>query len=138
IERLLEYKDALNSSGEATHESGEVTTIRLTDCAAEECEEQLDFENLQITTAEGNIVIEDANTKIAKGERVLLTGPSGSGKSTLFRAIAGLWPWGAGRIVVPGRRGLMFMPQGPYLPRGAPRGAPSHPASRQRVRTESR
>src|SRR5258708_4171107 len=123
VERLLEFEDALNSSGEATHESGEVTTIVLTDCAAEECEEQLDFENLQITTAEGNIVIEDANTKIAKGERVLLTGPSGSGKSTLFRAIAGLWPWGAGRIVIPERRSMMFMPQRPYLPLGPLRAA---------------
>src|SRR5438270_1573142 len=137
VERLLEFEDALNSSGEATHESGEVTTIILTDCAAEECEEQLDFENLQITTAEGNIVIEDANTKIAKGERVLLTGPSGSGKSTLFRAIAGLWPWGAGRIIVPERRCMMFMPQRPYLPLGPLRGALTYPASRRRFPTDA-
>ena len=33
--------------------------------------------------------------------RVLVTGPSGSGKSTLFRAIAGIWPFGSGRVVVP-------------------------------------
>ena len=31
---------------------------------------------------------------------VLITGPSGSGKSTLLRAIAGLWPFGRGRIRV--------------------------------------
>ncbi|TMK24448.1 MAG: ABC transporter ATP-binding protein/permease, partial [Alphaproteobacteria bacterium] len=116
VERLLEFEDALNSSGEATHESGEVTTIVLSDCAAEGREEELDFENLQLTTIEGNIVIDDANSRIAKGERVLLMGPSGSGKSTLFRAIAGLWPWGAGRIIVPERRCMMFMPQRPYLP----------------------
>src|SRR5437773_629779 len=137
VERLLEFEDALNSSGEATSENGDVTTIVLSDCAAEECEEQLDFENLQITTAEGNIVIEDANTKIAKGERVLLTGPSGSGKSTLFRAIAGLWPWGAGRIIVPERRCMMFMPQRPYLPLGPLRGALTYPASRRRFPTEA-
>jgi len=52
VERLLEFEDALNSSGEATSESGEVTTIILSDCAAEEREEELDFENLQITTSE--------------------------------------------------------------------------------------
>ena len=35
------------------------------------------------------------------GERTLLTGPSGSGKSTLFRAIAGIWPFGEGQVLVP-------------------------------------
>ena len=134
VERLLEFEDALNSSGEATHESGEVTTIVLSDCAAEEREECLDFENLQLTTSEGNIVIEDANSRIAKGERVLLMGPSGSGKSTLFRAIAGLWPWGVGRIVVPERRCMMFMPQRPYLPLGSLRTAMTYPASPRRFR----
>src|SRR5437899_12777673 len=57
VERLLEFEDALNSSGECTSETGEVTTIVLTDCAAEGCEEALNFETLQITTIEGNIVI---------------------------------------------------------------------------------
>src|SRR5438105_3859811 len=137
VERLLEFEDALNSSGEATHESGEVTTIVLSDCAAEGREEELDFENLQLTTIEGNIVIDDANSRIAKGERVLLMGPSGSGKSTLFRAIAGLWPWGAGRIIVPERRCMMFMPQRPYLPLGPLRGALTYPASRRRFPTEA-
>src|SRR5947208_1587295 len=136
VERLLEFEDALNSSGEATHESGEVTTIVLSDCAAEEREECLDFENLQLTTSEGNIVIEDANSRIAKGERVLLMGPSGSGKSTLFRAICGLWPWGAGKIVVPDKARLMFMPQRPYLPLGSLRAALAYPASARRFPTK--
>jgi len=135
VERLLEFEDALNSSGEATSETGEVTTIVLTDCATEGCEEALNFENLQITTIEGNIVIEDADTKIAKGDRVLLTGPSGSGKSTLFRAIAGVWPWGCGKIIVPEPRGMMFMPQRPYLPLGPLRAALTYPASPRKFTT---
>ena len=135
VERLLEFEDALGSTGECTSETGEVTTIVLTDCAAEGRKEELDFENLQITTIEGNIVIEDANTRIAKGERVLLTGPSGSGKSTLFRAIAGLWPWGCGKIIAPERRCMMFMPQRPYLPLGRLRAALTYPASPRKFTT---
>ena len=135
VERLLEFEDALGSTGECTSETGEVTTIVLTDCAAEGRKEELDFENLQITTIEGNIVIEDANTRIAKGERVLLTGPSGSGKSTLFRAIAGLWPWGCGKIIAPERRCMMFMPQRPYLPLGPLRAALTYPASPRKFAT---
>jgi putative ATP-binding cassette transporter len=136
VERLLEFEDALNSSGEATSEAGEVTTIVLSDCAAEGSEEELHFENLQITTSEGNIIIEDTNTRIAKGERVLIVGPSGSGKSTLFRAVCGLWPWGAGKIVVPDKARLMFMPQRPYLPLGSLRAALAYPASARRFPTK--
>ena len=104
-------------------EAGEATTIVLADCATEGGEEGLHFDDLQITHVDGNIVIADANTEIAKGERVLIVGPSGSGKSTLFRAIAGLWPWGAGKIVLPDRSRMMFMPQRPYLPLGTLRAA---------------
>ena len=129
VERLLEFEDALNSSGEATHDTGEVTTIVLSDCTTEGREEALNFEDLQITTIEGNIVIEDANTTIKKGERVLIVGPSGSGKSTLFRAISGLWPWGAGKIVLPDQARMMFMPQRPYLPLGTLRSALTYPVS---------
>jgi len=136
VERLLEFEDALDSSGEATSETGEVTTIVLSDCAAEEREEELHFENLQITTSEGNIIIEDTNTRISKGERVLIVGPSGSGKSTLFRAVCGLWPWGAGKIVVPDKARLMFMPQRPYLPLGSLRAALAYPASPRRFPTK--
>ena len=60
---------------------------------------------------------------------MLIVGPSGSGKSTLFRAIAGLWPWGAGKIVLPDRSQMMFMPQRPYLPLGTLRAAVAYPAS---------
>jgi vitamin B12/bleomycin/antimicrobial peptide transport system ATP-binding/permease protein len=51
------------------------------------------------------------------GNPVLVTGPSGSGKSTLLRAIAGLWPFGRGRIRV-GDGHALFLPQRPYLPLG--------------------
>jgi putative ATP-binding cassette transporter len=48
---------------------------------------------------------------------LLITGPSGAGKSTLLRAIAGLWPFGRGRIRIGDGRAL-FLPQRPYLPLG--------------------
>jgi putative ATP-binding cassette transporter len=67
---------------------------------------------------------------------VLIVGPSGSGKSTLFRAICGLWPWGTGKIVVPDKARLMFMPQRPYLPLGSLRAALAYPASPRRFPTK--
>ncbi len=63
-----------------------------------------------------------------RGERTLLIGPSGSGKSTLFRAIAGIWPFGAGDILSPEGRSVMLLPQRPYLPLGRLRDAVTYPA----------
>src|SRR5262249_12766833 len=42
---------------------------------------------------------------------------SGSGKSTLFRAVAGIWPFGQGRVQRPLAR-CLFLPQRPYIPLG--------------------
>jgi putative ATP-binding cassette transporter len=81
---------------------------------------------------DGRVVIEDADAKIAKGERVLLTGESGTGKSTLVRAIAGLWPWGSGKILVPPDAEIAFLPQRPYIPLGTLRNAITYSTKRKR------
>lgn len=48
-------------------------------------------------------VVQHANLAIDDGEIVAIVGASGSGKSTLLRAIAGLEPLHAGRILMHGR-----------------------------------
>jgi vitamin B12/bleomycin/antimicrobial peptide transport system ATP-binding/permease protein len=72
--------------------------------------------------------VRQADAVIRPGERVLIQGESGTGKSTLFHALAGAWPWGAGRIRVPERGASMFLPQRPYLPLGTLRAALAYPA----------
>jgi putative ATP-binding cassette transporter len=64
----------------------------------------------------------------AHGQNVLIRGRSGSGKSTLFRAIAGIWPYGAGRVERPAGK-CLFLPQRPYIPLGTLRHAVTYPAS---------
>ncbi|HXC30043.1 MAG TPA: ABC transporter ATP-binding protein/permease [Stellaceae bacterium] len=59
---------------------------------------------------------------------VLITGPTGSGKSTLLRAIAGLWPFGRGRIRL-AEGTTLFLPQRPYLPLGTLADALSYPGN---------
>src|SRR3546814_12476527 len=68
--------------------------------------------------SDGRVVIAEATVEIGRGERVLIVGESGAGKSTLFRAVAGLWRWGRGKIRVPEPDSMMLMPQRPYLPHG--------------------
>jgi putative ATP-binding cassette transporter len=58
---------------------------------------------------------------------VFVTGPSGAGKSTLFRALAGIWPYGRGKIRVPRGARVLFLPQKPYIPIAPLRDAVAYP-----------
>jgi vitamin B12/bleomycin/antimicrobial peptide transport system ATP-binding/permease protein len=130
ITRVLEFEQALHTTGEAALESGETANITVTEAQpGSEDAEFLTFDDLQIAHADGSIVIGETTTLIRKGDKVLITGESGSGKSTLFRAIAGLWPWGTGTVQVPPRNDMMFMPQRPYLPLGTLRAGLAYPAA---------
>ncbi len=73
-----------------------------------------------------------ADTRIAPGESVVVVGPSGAGKSTLFRALAGIWPFGAGRVVQP-TESRLFLPQRPYIPLGTLRHAVAYPLAAETV-----
>jgi vitamin B12/bleomycin/antimicrobial peptide transport system ATP-binding/permease protein len=89
--------------------------------------ENIELRDLSIVHRDGRVVIDDADITVAPGERVLLGGESGSGKSTLIRAIAGLWPWGDGHILLPSGAKLAFVPQRPYIPLGTLRDAIAYP-----------
>lgn len=72
---------------------------------------------LTLKIPSGDTLFERQSFQIMSGQTTVITGPSGSGKSTLFRAIAGQWIWGDGRIELPPGK-LEFIPQTPYLPKG--------------------
>ena len=90
--------------------------------------EAVALRDVTVALPSGTPLLRGVDAKLERGERVLVSGPSGSGKSTLFRAIAGLWPFGAGRIERPDTAKCLFLPQKPYLPIGTLRGAVSYPA----------
>lgn len=87
------------------------------------------LESLEVLHRNGVTVIAESNVSIAQGEKVLFSGASGTGKSTLIRALAGLWPWGAGRIRLPEGARIAFVPQKPYIPVGSLRQVLSYPQS---------
>jgi len=88
----------------------------------------IDLKGLTLQLPNGTPLVNADGLRLRKGERTLMTGPSGSGKSTLFRAIAGIWPFGAGSITVPAGATLIMLPQRPYFPTGSLRGAVEYPA----------
>ena len=74
-----------------------------------------------------DLLVKPFDMTLARGERVLVNGPSGCGKSTLVRAVAGIWPYGSGRIEVPDDARVLFLPQRSYLPSGTLADALSYP-----------
>jgi putative ATP-binding cassette transporter len=91
-------------------------------------ESVLRIENVDLRLPNGVPLISAASAKIAAGEQTLISGKSGSGKSTLIRAIAGIWPYGTGRILIPQLARMLFLPQRPYVPIGSLRNAVTFPA----------
>ncbi|MGH6727034.1 MAG: ABC transporter ATP-binding protein/permease, partial [Pseudolabrys sp.] len=86
------------------------------------------FKDLAVQLPNGVPLVNASDLSIRAGERVLVSGPSGSGKSTLFRALAGVWPFGAGTITVPKGAKLMMLPQRPYFPIAPLAAAVAYPA----------
>jgi len=83
--------------------------------------------NLELDLPDGARLISGIDADIRQGERWLVTGRTGTGKSTLLRAIAGIWPFGRGRIETPLGARVLFVPQKPYLPIGTLRAALGYP-----------
>jgi vitamin B12/bleomycin/antimicrobial peptide transport system ATP-binding/permease protein len=95
----------------------------------------VDIADLALELPDGKPLVNAKGFTIRGGERVLVTGPSGSGKSTLFRAIAGIWPFGKGKIAVPANATLMMLPQRPYFPVGSLKGAIAYPSDEDKFGT---
>jgi putative ATP-binding cassette transporter len=108
---------------ERSEESEDVGRIERSETG----EAALRLRDLSVTLDDGTEVVKDAEVDIAPGERVLVAGESGTGKSTLVRAIAGLWPWGEGKVEVARDAKLLLMPQRAYVPVGTLRRAATYP-----------
>lgn len=78
----------------------------------------LAMEEGEIDLPSGMPLLTGISLSVQEGERVIIKGPSGAGKSTLLRLLAGLWPYGKGRLTLPEREDMLFVPQRLYMPMG--------------------
>jgi vitamin B12/bleomycin/antimicrobial peptide transport system ATP-binding/permease protein len=116
VERLITFHRAIvaaRAAAEQGFERGESAdgTLRLSD--------------VTVALPNGAPLFQHADLVLQPGHSVVVTGRSGGGKSTLFRAFAGIWPFGHGRVDVP--RNAFFLPQRPYIPLGTLRHVVAYP-----------
>lgn len=120
-ERVLELHNAV-SEAEAQDESGSATQRIVVVTGDKPC---LCFHDVTLAEPDQRILAAGLSLNIQKGERVLLTGDQHAA-AILCKVVAGVWPWGRGRIEVPAEP-LALLPQRPYMPPGSLRHALLYP-----------
>jgi putative ATP-binding cassette transporter len=85
---------------------------------------QFAWEALSLQTRrDGTALLRSLSLAVPAGTHVLVTGPNEGARTALFRATAGLWRAGAGRILRLPPAAILFIPERPYLPPGTLREA---------------
>ncbi|MCC6775185.1 MAG: ABC transporter ATP-binding protein/permease [Hyphomicrobiales bacterium] len=122
IERLDGFNDAVEKARDAARADAAIEIEAVAGTSA------IVIDDLLVRLPNGTPLTAADDIAVEVGERVLLTGPSGAGKSTLFRAMAGIWPFGVGRVTIPKGARVTALPQRPYFPIGTLAAAVSYPA----------
>ena len=97
----------------------------------------LSIDHLEIASPAGCIRLEETHVDVRAGERVLIVGESSYAKTLVFRALAGLWPWGSGRVILPKGEETLYLPRAPYLPPGTLREVLAYPLSNDRFKASA-
>ncbi len=121
VDRLTSFEQTFERARAARREALQTT--------ADAAGPNVEAHGLELKLPDGRTVVALADLALVPQEPTLFVGPSGSGKSTLFRAIAGIWPFGAGEIRQPAHAKLMLLPQRPYIPIGPLRDALAYPSA---------
>ncbi len=122
IARLSGFEDAIAAGRAAALTPPAIEVVPRNASAA------ISIDHLDVRLPKGEPLVSAKHMALSAGERILVTGPSGAGKSTLFRAVAGIWPFGSGRVTIPSDAKVMLLPQRPYFPVATLASAVAYPA----------
>jgi putative ATP-binding cassette transporter len=116
VERLATFHRAIVKARAETH--GGFDPVPSTDG-------NVRMQDVVMSLPDGTKLLDGADLLLTPGHSIILTGRSGTGKTTLFRVLAGIWPFGSGRVEIPANS--FFVPQRPYVPLGTLRHVITYP-----------
>jgi vitamin B12/bleomycin/antimicrobial peptide transport system ATP-binding/permease protein len=122
VTRLSGFQDAIEAGRAAALNPPAIEVLSREGTTA------IAVDHLSVRLPHGDPIVDAQHVTFPAAERTLVVGPSGAGKSTFFRAIAGIWPFGSGRVSVPEDAKVMLVPQRPYFPIATLGDAVSYPA----------
>ncbi|SOC42991.1 putative ATP-binding cassette transporter [Rhizobium subbaraonis] len=120
LHRITSFRSALIATDALNDAEGHIEFV-LNDS------NRLTLDRLDVASPTGRTRFDEPHIEIAAGERVVITGEPRTGKTLLFRALAGLWPLGSGRVGLPKGEAITFLPRTPYMPPGRLRDVLSYP-----------
>ncbi len=120
LARVMSFREALTTL-EQPRDSGERIEYDLEPLG------HLELDKVAVTWMGERAMLDAPLVEVSPGDRVLIVDRTGSAHGALFSALAGLWPWGSGKISLPPRAKVMFMPERPYVPDGSLRSALTYP-----------
>jgi len=91
---------------------------------------------LAVRTPDDRTLVENLDLKLGGEDgpaRLVVIGKSGVGKSSLLRTLAGLWNQGHGKVGMPDRSTIAFLPQRPYMGLGSLRSQVCYPECEARA-----
>jgi vitamin B12/bleomycin/antimicrobial peptide transport system ATP-binding/permease protein len=88
---------------------------------------RIEMDHLQISSPAVCLKLQEPEIEVRAAERLLIVGEAGLGETVMFRALAGLWPWGAGRIARVHTEPILYVPRAPYVPSGSLRELLAYP-----------
>ena len=111
LQRLTSFDASMKLAHKSAHAKAKIRQ------AVSQDNKDLHLNNLSLKLPDGQVLL-SVDGSLNANRSILISGPSGSGKSTLLRALAGLWPYGEGEIIMPHAATVMLLPQRPYIPHG--------------------
>ncbi len=95
---------------------------------AKDSADGMKLQGVGVAQAHEKAALDQHEVDVAPGDRVHVIDKTRSGHIPLLPALAGLWPWGTGKVRTPAEMKTMFFKRQPYFPPGTLRAALSFPA----------
>jgi putative ATP-binding cassette transporter len=114
--RVMSFREALVAFD--SRRDGESRIVRSKDPAG----------GLRLEGAGETAALDQREVDVVPGDRIHIVDKTRSGRHPLLAALAGLWPWGSGKVQAPSDMKMMFLRRQPYFPPGSLRTALAFPA----------